>query len=202
MEQLLRITTIPISYELKIQNARLEYKSSTAEVEISRDKGGMTIRSHPIRLKMDTIDARNSVTPSTKTSIYQAAQKGKSAAYEATATMAQEGQLMLKAKLGDDVLGQIFKQRNQMPTGEFQLGFIPTTGPNIQWSEPDITIKYEMDKLNFDLKVNNGNFEFIPGDIELSITQMPDVKIEYLGKPIYVPPSAEELFAPTVDVRV
>ena len=55
-------------------------------------------------------------------------------------------------------------------------------------------------KLNFDMKVANGNFEFVPGDIELSITQHPEVRIEYIGGPIYVPPSSDPNFEP-LDVR-
>lgn len=201
VEPLLRITTIPITYELKVQNARLEYKNSTAELEISRNEGGMRIKSRPIKINLDTFEARNSVIPTTRESIRRSAQQGKNAAYEATATLASEGQLLLKAKLGEDMLSQVFAQRNQLPTGDFNIGFIPTAGPNIQWSQPDLTIAYEMDKLNFDLKVANGNFEFIPGDIQVMITQQPDVKIEYIGKPIYVPPSSAEHFSP-VDVTV
>lgn len=193
MEPLIRITTIPIEYELKVTNARLEYKNATAEVEISRDKGGMTIKSHPIKLHLDTYDARNSVCPTTAESVRQSAQKGRTAAYEATATLAKEGALLLNAKVSNP-LDQIISQRAQMPTGEFGLKFLPTTGPDIEWSDPDLTIKYQMDKLSFDLKAAKGDFEFIPGDIEVSITQMPDVKIEYIGKPLYVPPSAAEMF--------
>lgn len=201
VEPLLKITTIPITYELKVQNARLEYKNSTAELEISRNEGGMRIKSRPIKINLDTFEARNSVIPTTRESIRRSAQQGKNAAYEATATLASEGQLLLKAKLGEDMLSQVFAQRNQLPTGDFNIGFIPTSGPNIQWSQPDLTIAYEMDKLNFDLKVSNGNFEFIPGDIQVMITQQPDVKIEYIGEPIYVPPSSAEHFSP-VDVTV
>ena len=78
-----------------------------------------------------------------------------------------------------------------MPTGEFTLGFTPSARPEISWSEPNISIQYEMDKLNFEFKLANGNFEFIPGSIEINIKQYPDVVIEYIGKPIYVPPSAD-----------
>ena len=92
MEQLLEIKTIPIKYELKVQNASLEYQNSTAEVEISRDKGGMKIKSRPIKLHLDTYEARNSVVPTTKTAISQNAQKGQSAAYSATASFVREGQ--------------------------------------------------------------------------------------------------------------
>ncbi|MEF9941576.1 MAG: DUF6470 family protein [Lachnospiraceae bacterium] len=200
MENLLKITTIPIAYELKVHNARLEYSQGSTEVDITREKGGLKIRSHPIKLKMDTFDARSSVCPTTMQSISQAASRGENIAYAATAQYAKEGQLMVNAKLGDNVFAQIDNQRNQKPTGQFQLGFTPKVGPNIEWSEPDLTIEYQMDKLNFDLKVNNGNFEFIPGNIEVSITQYPDVVIEYIGEPIYVPPSAAENFAP-IDVK-
>lgn len=200
MKQLINITTIPIQYELRVQNARLEYKASTAEVEISRDKGGMTIKSRPVKLNIDSSAARNSVVPTTAQSVVQTAQKGEQAAYEATAQLAQEGQLMVKAKIGEDVLGQIFANRNQQPTGQVTMGFTPSAPVDINYEAGDLIINYEMDKLNFDLKVANGDFEFIPGDIELSVTQHPEVRIEYVGGPIYVPPSADPNFEP-LDVR-
>lgn len=92
------------------------------------------------------------------------------------------------------------QQRTAQPTGEFQLGFTPSAPVDISYEAADLTINYEMDKLNFDLKVANGNFEFIPGNIEMSITQHPDVLIEYVGGPIYVPPSADPNYEP-IDVR-
>lgn len=200
MEQLLKITTVPIQYELKVNNARLEYHSSKAELEISRNEGGLSIKSRPVKLNLDTFEARNSIAPTPTTSVSQQAQKGKEAAYSATAQFAQEGQLMLKAKIGEDVLNSIFAQRNQMPSGDFNVGFIPTSSPEIEYQAPDLTINYEMDKLNFDLKIANGNFEFIPGNIEMVITQQPDIVIEYVGGPIYVPPSADPNHQP-LDVR-
>lgn len=200
MEQLLKITTIPLEYQMKIQNSRLEYQSSKAELEMTRTPGSFTIDSQPAKLNLDTYQARNSVVPTLKTSLAQAADRGIQAAYEATAQSAQEGQLLLKAGKGEDVLSQIFKQRAQMPTGDFQLGFIPSAPVDISYQPPDLTMNYEMDKLNFDLKVAQGNFEFIPGDIEVSITQRPDVLIEYVGKPFYVPPSASPDYKP-LDVR-
>ena len=57
-----------------------------------------------------------------------------------------------------------------------------------------------MDKLNFDWRVNQPKFEFTPGDIELSVTQQPDVIIKYVGGPLYVPPSSDPSYEP-VDVE-
>lgn len=201
MEQLLKITTVPISIEFKVNDARLEQRSGTADLEISRNEGNFTIRSKPIRLSMDTFEARDSIRPSSaKSLVRDYFQKGKNAAYEATATYAQEGQILLSATLGDDALDQIIKQRNTVNT-DYGLDFIPKAQPNINWSKPNMTIQYEMDKLNFDWKINKTGFEFIPGSIEFSITQQPDVKIEYVGDPIYVPPSANPNYTPAVDIK-
>ena len=201
MEQLLKITSVPIAFELKVNNAKLQYSNSTADLEMSRDKGGLTIKSSPIKINIDTFEARNSVTPTTAESIKQTSQKGRSAAYEATAQIASEGQILLSGKLGDSALTQIIKSRNDMSPDPFGLDFIPKAPPDIEWSKPDLTIQYEMDKLNFDWKIGGGNFEFIPGNIELSITQRPDLIIEYVGGPIYVPPSADPNYEP-IDVKV
>ena len=191
MKPLIRITTVPISYELKINNARLERRSGTAEFNVTRDRGGLRIESNNIKLSLDTFEARNSVVPTAIRSIEQLAEKGRTAAYEATARYTNEGTILMDAKLDGTALNQIFKNRAQLPTGEFALGFTPSARPEITWSEPNISIQYEMDKLNFEFKLSNGDFEFIPGSIEMNITQYPDVIIEYIGKPIYVPPSAD-----------
>ena len=200
MNQLIRITTVPIQYELKVNNARLEYSRAQAELEISRNDGGLSIKSRPVKLHLDSSEARNSVVPTTARSVAQTAQAGKEAAYSATAQLVQEGKLLLKADIGQDVIGQIMQQRTAPATGEFQLGFTPSAPVDINYEAADLTINYEMDKLNFDLKVANGNFEFIPGNIEMSITQHPDVVIEYIGGPLYVPPSADPNYEP-IDVR-
>jgi hypothetical protein len=73
-------------------------------------------------------------------------------------------------------------------------------GPEISWDQGEIQIRYEMDKLNFDWRVGAGDFNFVPGDIEVSVTQQPDIIIKYIGGPLYVPPSAAPDYEP-VDVQ-
>ncbi len=195
MEQLIKITTIPIQYELKINNAQLKTRSGSAQVEISRDKGGLKIKSRPIKLQMDTFDARNSMVPTTKTAISQAAHAGTQAAQQTTARYASEGSSLLKSTDGSEALSQVFENRVAQPDGtKVGIKFIPTTGPNIDWIPPELSVQYDMDKLNFDAKIDSGSIEFIPGSIELVINQHPEVQIEYIGDPIYVPPSAAERF--------
>ena len=194
MEPLLRITTIPMAYKLNIINAKLEYSSQKTELNITREKGRLNINSRPASLKIDTFEARASLFPSPLQSTYKAAEKGKAAAFEATARCAKEGRMMSLAKPGVNVNAQIDSIRNAKPTGQFMIGFIPGAGPNIEWIEPSFSMEYQADRLNFDCRVLNGNIEFKPGKIEMEITQYPEVVIEYLGKPIYVPPSAMQEF--------
>lgn len=200
MEPLLNITTVPLKFEMIVNNARLEYKNSNAQLQISRDDGGLKIKSDPIKLNIDSFECYNSINPTARTSIKNAAEKGKMAAYEATAAYVREGKLFLNAKIGEDVIGRIAASKMEVNTN-VGIAFTPKARPEITWSDPEITMEYELDKLNFDWKVMNGNFEFIPGNIEISITQRPDVVIEYIGSPIYAPPSADPDYVPITDVR-
>lgn len=201
MRQLLEITSVPIEIEMRTSRAQLQYTKGTAELEISRDKGGLSIKSRPIQLNMDTFEMRQSITPSPVRSIEQSAQKGQQAAYSATAARAQEGELYLKAKFGEDVQAQLSRTAiSEQMFSQPAMTFIPTEGPEIDWNPGEMNIRYEMDKLNIDWRMNEGSFEFTPGDIEFTVTQRPDVVIKYIGGPIYVPPSSDPNYEP-VDVK-
>ena len=58
MKPLIEITTVPIQIEMKTTSAKLEYARGTAEMEVSRDKGGLQIKSRPIRVNIDTFEAQ------------------------------------------------------------------------------------------------------------------------------------------------
>ena len=201
MYPLIEIKTVPIEIEMKVNHAKLEYTRGTADLEISRSEGGLSIKSRPIKLNIDTFEARNSVVPTAMRSIEQYAQKGQQASYTATATYAQHGQMFLDAKIGQNVIGQIAADstmKDYHPNSGIE--FLPSVPAEITWDPAEMSIRYEMDKLNFDWRVNQPQFEFTPGDIEISVTQHPDVLINYVGGPIYVPPSSDPNYEP-VDVE-
>lgn len=200
--QLIEIVNVPIEIEMKVSHAKLEYQHGTADLEVSRQDGGLSIKSRPIRLNLDTFEARNSVVPSVATSIKNSANEGKQAVYEATAAYAQQGKLLLEANVDPQVVAQFSYNPNPTHVStNVGIDFIPTTGPDIDWDPAVMNIRYEMDKLNFDWRVNQTQFQFTPGDIEISVTQQPDVIIKYVGGAIYVPPSSDPNYTP-VDVKV
>lgn len=201
MYPLIEIKTVPIEIEMKMSSAKLEYTRGTADLEISRGEGGLSIKSRPIKLNIDTFEARNSVVPTAMRSMEQYAQKGQQASYTATATYAQHGQMLLDAKIGEDMITQ-FAAESTMKDYHPNSGikFLPSVPAEITWDPGEMHIRYEMDKLNFDWRVSQPEFKFTPGDIELSVTQKPDVIIKYVGGPLYVPPSSDPNYEP-VDVE-
>ena len=196
MRPLIEIQTIPIESQMKTTNAHLEYARGTAQMEVSRDRRGLQIRSQPIRVNIDTFEARSSIVPTTAQSIQQGAAQGQRAAYEATAVLAQEGRMMMEAKIDQDVIPQLAQQKTVDQPAQLGIQFLPEVGPDISWTGGEMSIRYEMDKLNFDWRMNQMQFTFVPGDIEFKVTQQPDVVIKYIGGPLYVPPSADPNYEP------
>lgn len=194
MKPLIEIKSIPMSIELKINKATYELASGDASVEITRDNGGLQMKIQPTKLNIDTFEARNS-TPfkSTMRSNAEFANKGIQAAYEATANYAREGNMLLDIHVNDNIITDIAYQRvnREMMSKQFNLGFTPSEPIEIEFTPHDLYIKYEMDKLNFDWKLNRPEMEFTPGNIELVIKEYARVELEYVGSPLYVPPSAD-----------
>ena len=107
---------------------------------------------------------------------------------------------MMQAKIGQDVIPQLAREKTAGQPSEVNINFIPSASPDISWSGGEISILYEMDKMNFDWRMEKMAFTFTPGDIEFSMTQRPDVIIKYVGGPLYVPPSSDPDYEP-VDVK-
>ena len=107
---------------------------------------------------------------------------------------------MMEAKINQDVVPQLAKQQNIGQPTNVNIQFLPEGGADLSWEGGEMSIRYEMDKLNFDWRMKNMQFTFTPGDIEFTMTQRPEVIIKYVGGPLYVPPSADPDYEP-VDVK-
>lgn len=190
IEPLLEIKTIPMSFELKINKARYEIATTDATFELKRDKGGIQMQMKPTRLNIDTVEARYSAgIKSAMRSVVDNAKKGVQAAYEATAAYAREGSLMLDVDIMDNPIPEI-AMRKFFSDVDFNLGFAPGVGPDISWDIGGISMSFEMDKLDFDWNIERPQIEFIPGSIEVIVKEYPRIEVNYIGTPIYIPPSA------------
>ena len=123
-------------------------------------------------------------------------------AYEATSAYSEQGQIMLSARFGQNAASRsaVAAPEPQMLNQAPDPANSGTMLQDLQLENGQMEIRYEMDKLNFDWKIDRGSFEFTPGDIEISVEQQPKVIIKYVGGPIYVPRSADPNYEP-VDVK-
>lgn len=195
MYPLLEIKTVPIEIEMKTTHAKLEYARGTAELEISKTGGDLSIKSRPIKINIDTYEMRNSITPTPGRAAEVEAQEGHQAAYEATALYAQQGRLLLRTRIGEEL---VTKFAADAQTRDLKLNagiqFLPKVGPDVSWEGGEVRINYQLEQLDLDWQLNGPQFTFTPGDIEISVTQRPQVMIEYVGGPLYVPPSVDPAY--------
>ena len=209
MYPLIEIKSVPIEIKVKTTNASLEYVRGTAEMEVSRsDNGGLNIKSRPIKVDMDAFRPRGSGSGTMPRGVARSAGGGTQSVgsgaqtYQATATYSHQGQeLTLDARLSQNQNVAAPVTQN-VPPQQMNVATVEMLPQTVSDGLEDGTmqIRYEMDKLNFDWKIDRGEFKFTPGDIEIIVEQHPSVTIKYVGGPIYVPPSADPNYEP-VDVK-
>ena len=194
MDQLLSIKHIPIKIEVNVTNAQLKPREADPlepSVKISRGSDGVKVAAQPYKVdisspKLDSYVPTN-VQPSKLTLTYDAVAKmggtdGAASAANTTAVSRSSSQSI------EAILSKLPKSKES----------------SISYNDGTLSINYSMigsdssDSGSIsDLK--NG-FEFIPGDIEFIVSQMPDLEIEYLGDPLYFPRSADPNYKGEVDV--
>lgn len=202
MGPLLKITTIPFSYEMKINHARLEMESPDASVSVARQEGGLRIDHKPAKIHIDTREARASMGfKSLGQAIEEFGARGIQDALDATAQYAQEGNHLMDTR-NTAAFSNIVYQRTSN-TIDTMLGFIPSTPAKVSFDPHQLQMQYEMAKLSFDWRTNNKpEMNFVPASIEFIIKDYARLEIEYLGGPIYIPKSADPNYQEPVGLDI
>lgn len=192
MQQLLRITTTPMKYELEIEHPRLEYKQSnpSASIEIKRAKLTVDNRTNT-SVNVDTYAARKSLGEvNTADFVSQNAAESRQMLTQKIGEYAQIGNAMSQIQNGVSV-GDIYRQKMLNDT-DYQLytAYLPSTGAELTWNPAQLDMSYQPGDVSVDWAVHDNQFEFIPGSIRMKVMQLASVNIEYIGGPLYFPPSA------------
>ncbi|EEQ58970.1 DUF6470 family protein [Enterocloster sp. OA13] len=187
----LKITTTPIKLSMTSQRARLESRIPDPEVGIIQNPGKLNMKSENIKVDIDTSRSRDSMGFRTARGIMRdGAQAGIKAASDATAQYSRIGNQMMQIQDGvtvaDIMKNQMMAQTN-ITTG---IAFIPSVGPDISWQPPDLSIDYTPAQVEFRPQVQEPPATYVPGELRVDVEQYPKVDIEYMGEPMYVPPSA------------
>ena len=213
MDPVISITTIPIEIKMTTKLASLEYVKGrgTAELEISRSGDGNTsITSRNI--KVDSFEPRDSSLQQPGRQFLNSMRLG----YQVTGVSARQGELVVNARVaqefanqfassGDDEGGEAYAPAAWQGMAQFQaaapsFGAAPEqemvpqqAAPSFDINNADMEIRLAMDqqKFGFQNNVPIGSFEYTPGSIEFTVVTRPKTVIEYIGGPIYVPPSSD-----------
>ena len=182
----LKITTTPIKLSMSSQKARLESHLPEPELGIIRTPSRLNIK-----VNIDTSAARDSLGFKTARSLNRdAAVFGKQAAADATGRYAQMGNQMMQIQKGvtiPEIVQNQMMAQTKVTTG---FEFLPAVGPDISWDPGSLAIDYTPSRIEFDPQPDMQEAVYVPGELNINVEQYPKVEIEYVGEPMYVPPSA------------
>lgn len=202
---LLQITTIPIKIEIKVTNAKFEHSQEYTQpkVNIKNTNGGYVMQAEPLKLNIDTYQARKSLGYGNMTDgdmLAQKAQDGFSIAFQGTAKVASEGDQLARGASPSEIA---LSNARAGATVQTIMEFLPKEGADITFDKGTLNIEYQMGEQDIDWDIHpDSPLEFIPGSVEFIVRDRPRVEIEYVGDPIYVPPSANPNYEPPMfDVK-
>lgn len=192
--QLLQIKSTPMKYELEVENAKLEYQQDvTPSARVDTVPSELTMQSKNIEVRIDTYEARKSLgIIKIGDSIAKNAQEGMEHINSQTKEYVEIGKAMGNIQDGTTI-ADIYRQR-MLQQPELYTAFLPSGGADISWSPAQLDVKYKPGDVNYDWQIRDTAFSYEPGSVRMKIVEYAHVDIEYLGGPMYVPPSADPDF--------
>ena len=195
MEQLLSIKHIPIKIEVNVTNAQLKPREEdplAPSVKISKGSDGVRVAAQPYKVDISSPKLDSYVPSPVQSSAL-------TLTYDAVAKISGE----------DNASGAVnttVASRSTSQSIDAILSKLPKSkDSSISYSDGTLSINYSMIGSESDSDIGSisdlkNGFEFIPGNIEFIVSQMPDLEIEYLGDPLYFPRSADPNYKGEVDV--
>ena len=197
MQPLLKIQTVPISVEMRTQRARLAPVEGSERIkqpraDVGRTRGRAYIRTTPARMNIDSTAARASAgLKSAPQTVREFAETGRMDAMEAARNYAEQGNQIVDSHGKGSPIAEAASSK-MISSAETIMAFIPSVPLDITVDEASIAFDYSPDQLTYNWNVETSpQLEYVPGSIEFTIEQYPDVIIEYIGSPIYVPASSD-----------
>lgn len=189
--QLLQIKSSPMKYELEVENAKLEYQQNgTPSARVETVPSELTMQSKNTQVQIDTYEARKSLgLIRIGDSIEKNAQESMAHINSQTKEYVEIGKAMGNIQDGTTI-ADIYRQK-MLQQPELYTAFLPSGGADISWSPAQLDVKYQPGDVNYDWQIKDTTYNYQPGSVRMKIVEYAHVDIEYLGGPMYVPPSAD-----------
>lgn len=195
--QLLKITSSPMKYEFEVESARLEYQQDfTPSCDVDTSASEMSINSENAQIHIDTYEARKSLgIANIDDCIQQYAAKGKEHINKLTQEYVQIGKSL--SQIQNDVgIGDIVRQK-MLEQPELVTTFLPDTGAELTYEPGKLDMSYKPADVSLNWQTEETSLRYQPGSFKMKIIEYPHIDIEYLGGPMYVPPSADPNYEET-----
>lgn len=157
------------------------------------------MQAEPLKLNIDTYQARKSLGYGNMTDgdmLAQKAQDGFTIAFQGTAKVAAEGDQLARGASPSEIA---LNNARAGATVQTIMEFLPKEGADITFDAGTLNIEYQMGEQDIDWDIHpDSPLEFIPGSVEFIVRDRPRVEIEYVGDPLYVPPSANPNYEPPI----
>ncbi|MGL5977769.1 MAG: hypothetical protein ACRCZJ_02080 [Erysipelotrichaceae bacterium] len=173
MQQLLKITTTPIKVRVEVERGKYVEQKQVAKAKPSAQTKQVKTQ------RIDTLRVQQNTTPM-KTQQLQPNKTQDTASFQLQAKSLQEGMQsvhdVVLQRLNSEVLNHVVYMSNS----------------NQAKVEPDsLQLEFQPLKIDFDFSQLKAQMQFQPGSLQFIIDTYPDVAIEYIGDPIYVPASSD-----------
>lgn len=193
VKPLLEITTSPARYEYEVQRAKLQISQKVPTVDRRVKRAELNMRRQAGKLDINSIQRRSDM--GMKGVVDRANYEGdlgRKAALEATGNYAELGNQIGNIAHGGNIPDAMWSLTMKHSKGDLVL--VPVSPIDMKYIPATLTTEYTAGEMHSNWNVNRPQLEFVPGSFRLNFSQYPSINIEYLGGPLYVPPSADPNF--------
>ena len=190
---LLEITTTPPQYEYQVTRAKLEISQEAPKVDRTTQRASLNMRQQAGRLEMNSVRRRSDM--GFKGVVDRAnyeADLGKQAALEKTGDYADIGNQLANIAHGANIPDTLWGQ--SMKHNQGNLVLVPVSPIDIHYIPASLQTDFQPGQMKADWNVGRAKLDFVPPSFSLNFTQYASINIEYIGGPLYVPPSADPNF--------
>ncbi|WP_066290378.1 DUF6470 family protein [Bacillus sp. FJAT-29937] len=181
------------SIQINATSAKLEIQKTPTTIQMRQPMADMTIRQPHAQIDYQQRDATIQIDQSEAFAdaglkpisrhIREWAEKGEQQAKQAIATIAQQGDQMMKIEQGGLVIPQIAKTNSEDPIREFNIGFMPSSASKvkIQYSPGAFHMKVDQQEPIIKIKPNQPVINVNPGKTNIYLKQKSSISFSVPG---------------------
>ncbi|RZT21571.1 DUF6470 family protein [Fictibacillus sp. BK138] len=179
----IRMESTSAKIGIKISSPIQKIQQQPADLRIKQPKANLEIERTPSLLTIDQTEARADMDlKHISRRIEEFAQKGYEDWLTGLARVAQEGDDLMSIENGGNPILEHAKINSESPIYEFNIGFIPSVNSvKINYQPSSVKLNWQTHKPEIDIQVNKPYHQYIPGSVSVNLTQMPSLKIDFVG---------------------